>query len=47
MEPWTLLLGFQSSMIPDKDEDAHDDVLYPDNFDGFRFFEFLGLKKKL
>ena len=24
-------------MIPCKDEDAHDDVLYPDNFDGLIF----------
>ena len=37
------LVTCQSSIIPDKDEDAHDDVLYPDNFDGFRFFEFPGL----
>ena len=31
-----------STMIPDKDEDAHDDVLYPDNFDGLILFEFSG-----
>ena len=26
-----------SRMIPVQDEDAHDDVLYPDNFDGLIF----------